>query len=209
MLDSMIRNPRPTRAEASDVANAIIDGTDAVMLSGETATGEFPIESVRTMARIAEAIEASERRSSHVPHLIIDDDHDIPGAVSAAAHAIVKALPIRAIVTFTMSGNTARLMSQQRPGVPILALTPSETVYRRMNLFWGVTPVWTLDCTDDVYEMNRRVYAALTDCGILRDEEIMIVVVLGTPFSQRMPTNTLQVYKVHPEIDTLPTPVIR
>src|SRR5690349_5674688 len=113
MLDSMIRNPRPTRAEASDVANAIIDGTDAVMLSGETASGLFPVESVRMMARIAEVAEASGRHGDihQMSDLSNMTQNSVAHAISAAACAIVEALPVRAIIAFTMSGSSARLVS--------------------------------------------------------------------------------------------------
>jgi pyruvate kinase len=130
MLDSMIRNPRPTRAEASDVANAIIDGTDAVMLSGETATGLYPVEAVQTMVRIAEVAEASGRHGDihAVPPKSTTRPGSVGSAISAAACAIVQTVPVRAIIAFTISGNTARLVARLRPTVPILALTPSEAV---------------------------------------------------------------------------------
>jgi pyruvate kinase len=139
MLDSMIRNPRPTRAEASDVANAIIDGTDAVMLSGETATGAYPVEAVQMMVRIAEVTESSGRRGDHSHEMIwrFNEQPNVASAISSAVHAIVQALPVTAIVAFTMSGSTARLVARQRPKTPIFALTPSEAVYRRLNLVWG------------------------------------------------------------------------
>src|SRR4051812_8403769 len=135
MLDSMIRNPRPTRAEASDVANAIIDGTDAVMLSGETANGLYPIAAVEMMSRIAEVAEASGRHGDHIlaPSLVIERQPSVSKAISAAACAIVNALPVRAIVAFTMTGRSALLISNMRPIVPILAFTPSETVFNTMN----------------------------------------------------------------------------
>jgi pyruvate kinase len=140
MLDSMIRNPRPTRAEASDVANAIIDGTDAVMLSGETATGAWPIEAVHMMHRIAVTTERSGRYgdvgapvpSGHGPADVIAD------AMSQAACAIAREVNAVAIVAFTMSGLTARLVSRHRPNTTIIAVSPSHATVNRMALVWGV-----------------------------------------------------------------------
>ncbi len=197
MLDSMIRHPRPTRAEASDVANAIIDGTDAVMLSGETAAGLYPIESVKMMSRIAEATEASGRHSEHDPlvDLRLRPRESIPRAVSEAAIALVKALSVDAIVARTLSGNTARLISNQRPPVPVLALTPDEAICRRMNLFWGITPVWTHKATDDVLEKAQQVYDALMMYN-LAHEGNTVVLVGGYPFGARGPTNFLQVVQI-------------
>ncbi len=138
MLESMIHNPRPTRAEASDVANAILDGTDAVMLSAETAIGEYPVETVRVMARIAQATEG------HFPQppQVNERSHSNSGiahAVSSAAHTLSDQAGCGLIAVFTQSGMSARLISKERPGAPIVAYTPNETVYRRLALWWGVT----------------------------------------------------------------------
>ncbi len=146
MLESMIQNPRPTRAEASDVANAIFDGTDAIMLSGETAVGKFPVEAIQMMHRIAVATEGSERfgeqadilyRNANPPHA----NSDSSLAISHAARTIAKTANVTAIVAFTQSGYTARLVSKDRPPVPIFALTPEPAVARRLALYWGVTPL--------------------------------------------------------------------
>lgn len=165
MLDSMIRNPRPTRAEASDVANAIIDGTDAVMLSGETATGEFPCESVQMMARIADATEAKgwhTVKHDASPEQIFSVQLDIANAISAAASTLVSEMPIKAIIGLTMSGNTARLVARYRPNVPILAFTPLESSYNRMNLIWGVTPLMG-PYTDRLIKLSRHVQKELLE----------------------------------------------
>lgn len=140
MLDSMIRNPRPTRAEASDVANAIIDGTDAVMLSGETATGAWPIEAVRMMHRIAIATEQSGRSSDiGAPTPEGDGPADvIADAMSEAACTIAREVGAVAIVAFTMSGLTARLVSRHRPTPAIIAVSPSTATVNRLSLVWGV-----------------------------------------------------------------------
>jgi pyruvate kinase len=196
MLDSMIRNPRPTRAEASDVANAIIDGTDAVMLSGETASGLYPIESVKMMARIAEAAEASGRHGDLLPapHMTNTRQSSVAKAISAAACAIVNTLPVRAIVAFTMSGSSARLVAQMRPTVPILAFTPTEPVYHRLNLVWGVTPIMSMyvnrldDLGDQVGEKLRaRGFAQLGDT---------IVMTGGHPIAVRGHTNFVKVLQI-------------
>jgi pyruvate kinase len=135
MLDSMIRNPRPTRAEASDVANAIFDGTDAVMLSGETAAGQHPVKAVRTMARIIEVAESSTERihqSAETTHEL-----DVPRIVAKAAQQVAYDLKAKAILVFSISGSSIQLVSKRRPAVPIIGLTTTETARRRTALMWG------------------------------------------------------------------------
>lgn len=199
MLDSMAENPRPTRAEASDVANAIFDGTDAVMLSRETATGFYPVETVKTMAKIIEAAEETGRHSNHDRDLSIAPEPEVPQAISEATRAIVEALPIKAIVAFTVSGRTAHVMAHERPKAPILALTPSEIVYRRLNLIWGVTPVWTREHTDDLRIVVRQVHEALVSRQFVLPGDL-VVLVGGNPSSEDSPTNFLQIAT----IDTFP-----
>ena len=143
MLDSMIHNPRPTRAEATDVANAILDGTDAVMLSGETAVGNYPVRTVSTMARIARYTDTMRR---HIPAVWPEDTSlldrsSVSLAVARAACRTANEVGAKFIVTFTGSGMTARLVSHFRPEQEILALSPSEEVCRRLALPWGVTPI--------------------------------------------------------------------
>ncbi|MEH2380890.1 MAG: pyruvate kinase [Nostoc sp.] len=143
MLDSMVSNPRPTRAEVSDVANAILDGTDAVMLSNETAVGSFPVEAVATMARIAERMEQEE-----VQHLNLRSSRDarrsIPNAISQAVGQIAEQLGAAAIMTLTQTGATARNVSKFRPHTPILAVTPHVNVARQLQMVWGVKPLLVL-----------------------------------------------------------------
>jgi pyruvate kinase len=196
MLDSMIRNPRPTRAEASDVANAIIDGTDAVMLSGETAAGLFPVESVKMMARIAEAAEASGRHGDIHGMLAPSQTQasSVANAISAAACAIVQILPVRAIVAFTMSGSTGRLVAHLRPTVPILAFTPSETVYHRLNLVWGVTPIMC-DYVDRLDELGDRVGDILLARGFAQPGDT-VVMTGGHPIAARGQTNFVKVMQL-------------
>jgi pyruvate kinase len=192
----MIRNPRPTRAEASDVANAIIDGTDAVMLSGETANGQFPIESVQMMARIAEVAEASGRHGDHsmALSLQIDRQPTVSQAISAAACAIVTALPVRAIAAFTLSGTTARLVAQMRPATPILAFTPSETAYHQLNLVWGITPIMC-DYVDRLDSLGERVSRLVIERGLVQPGD-SIVMTGGHPIAARGATNFVKVLQV-------------
>jgi pyruvate kinase len=143
MLDSMIRNPRPTRAEASDVANAVLDGSDAIMLSGETASGSYPVQSVRTMAKIAE--EAERVRSSLSVRIIYEQPaiFTASGAICHSAKQTAEDVKAKAIIAPTVSGNTAKLIAGFRPNVPVIAVTPSPMVQRQLCLHWGTYPRWT------------------------------------------------------------------
>ncbi|HLP89111.1 MAG TPA: pyruvate kinase [Nostocaceae cyanobacterium] len=144
MLDSMVSNPRPTRAEVSDVANAILDGTDAVMLSNETAVGSYPVEAVATMARIAERMEQELEQNDNFRHLR-DNRRSIPNAISQAVGQIAENLGAAAIMTLTQTGATARNVSKFRPKTPILAVTPHVNVARQLQLVWGVKPLLVLE----------------------------------------------------------------
>ncbi len=144
MLESMIENPRPTRAEASDVANAIFDGTDAIMLSGETASGKYPVEAIKMMGRIAEAAEGSVDYGELKKHPAPTSAH----AIAHAACAMAVDMKAKAIAAFTKTGSTARFISQLRPPMPIIALTQQLHVYRQIALCWGVTPVMLMEVTD-------------------------------------------------------------
>lgn len=141
MLDSMANNPRPTRAEVSDVANAILDGTDAVMLSNETAVGKYPVEAVLTMAKIAERIEQESSNLKNYP----TTKSSIPNAIANAVGQIAQQLDAAAIMTLTKTGSTARNVSKFRPQKPILAITPHVSVARQLQLVWGVKPLLVLD----------------------------------------------------------------
>lgn len=143
MLDSMVSNPRPTRAEVSDVANAILDGTDAVMLSNETAVGDYPVEAVATMARIAERMEQEEAQHLNLRSLK-DARRSIPNAISQAVGQIAEQLGAAAIMTLTQTGATARNVSKFRPQTPILAVTPHVNVARQLQMVWGVKPLLVL-----------------------------------------------------------------
>jgi pyruvate kinase len=196
MLESMIENPRPTRAEASDVANAIIDGTDAVMLSAETATGKFPVEALKSMVRIAQEIE-----DSHViaegPHYDIPVESHIDGhtpterAIASATAEAVRRLNAPVIITFTSSGSTARVVSSFRPPVPILAVTPSPRTYNQLALVWGVAPVLCQPNAsfDEMLECGR--HAAL-ERGFGQPGD-RFVLTAGLPMHQVGTTNLMRV----------------
>jgi pyruvate kinase len=153
MLESMIENTRPTRAEASDVANAILDGTDGIMLSAETASGRYPVEAVETMARIAHYTE--ENYGYRAPARVTGVGSQVARSLARVASTVAEELGCRLIVAFTESGATARLVSAYRPRVPIAAITPSDETFRRLALWWGVVPVKT-DFVRSTYEMVER-----------------------------------------------------
>jgi pyruvate kinase len=187
MLESMIHNPRPTRAEASDVANAILDGTDAVMLSGETAVGEYPEESVAVMARIARVTE-SHYTGLGRPHAVGAS----PNAVSAAAHTLSDQAHASLIAVFTRTGMSAHLISKERPEAPIVAYTPFEAVYRRLALWWGVTPYQSqLDGSTE--SLIAWVDLHLQDEG-LATAGTGIVIVGGMPLAGRARTNFIKLH---------------
>jgi pyruvate kinase len=141
MLESMVENPRPTRAEASDVANAILDGTDGCMLSAETATGDFPVESVATMARIARYTEEHYGAFRPPARITMGSVSIVARSLARVANTVAEELGCKLIVAFTESGTTAHLLSTYRPHAPIAAITPNEDTYRRLALWWGVVPV--------------------------------------------------------------------
>jgi len=189
MLESMIHNPLPTRAEASDVANAIYDGTDAVMLSGETAVGEYPVESVALMDRIVHQAEENYDQWGH-GQVLETDEHDDAVAIARAAKELAQDRDVEAIAVFTRTGRTAILMSKTRPCVPVLAFTPVEETYRRMALAWGVTP-YRVPWADTMEEMIGHVETALLESGLVRQGG-QVVVVSGFPVRDfRLPNMAL------------------
>lgn len=190
MLESMVRAARPTRAEASDVANAIIDGTDAIMLSEETAAGEFPLEAVETMARIA--LETEEFFPPRVRRsLRVDSDSH---AISHAACSIVESIDVRCIAAFTSSGFSARIVSKDRPRVPIYAFVAEEAVGRRLTLDWGVLPR-LVDFAGTTDEMIASLAAELLRRKAAAPGEA-VVVVGGTPMGVRGKTNFLKIVRL-------------
>lgn len=180
MLDSMIRNPRPTRAEVADVANAIYDGTDAVMLSGETAAGAHPIEAVKTMARIA--IDSESHLAEDANHRLGDVWTSTFGSRAIGRSAVLTAhcIGAKALVAPTMGGRTALLMSNMRTRRPILAVTPSFEVARRMKLYWGVTPIMGEVAAGNMQRVINRAEEALVDAGLLSSGDV-VVMTLGDP----------------------------
>ncbi|MFY1827793.1 pyruvate kinase [Myxococcus fulvus] len=192
MLESMVGNPRPTRAEVSDVANAILDGADAVMLSGETAAGRYPTEAAATMARIVEETERGVTRHQH--HSPFERSEDLGTGVAAAAVAAASQLNIRTIVAYTESGHTARLISEFRPNARIIALTPSETTVNRMSLYWGVTglQVRRVRSTDAMLSQVRKLCLHEGIC----EEGASVVVVAGVPLNIPGNTNLMSIHRV-------------
>ncbi|GKS57587.1 pyruvate kinase [Nitrospira sp.] len=194
MLESMIQQPRPTRAEASDVANAVLDGTDAVMLSAETAVGAHAYASVKVMDRIIRAAETgaeTETKSRQEPER---DNESIPEAICTAAFYAVSSIRARAIVAFSELGRTAQLISKQRPAAPIIAFTPHEFVRRQMALYWGVIPrtMMPIDQTDTrVDEAVRRVKGE----GLVKTGE-RVVILSGTSIGYPGGTNYLKLQEV-------------
>jgi pyruvate kinase len=199
MLDSMIRNPRPTRAEASDVANAIFDGSDAVMLSGETATGKYPVRAVETMDRIIRAAEQAPRHW-HDPPADMALQHSA-NAVARATVASARVLDdIKAIVVYTGSGGTARLIAEYRPEIPIYAFTPDRNTRHGLALNWGITPfVFETHGTDHVFADLDQ---ALLRAGLIKRGE-RVAIALGWPLEANTSANML---KLHVVGSALPEP---
>ncbi|HXE74528.1 MAG TPA: pyruvate kinase [Candidatus Xenobia bacterium] len=190
MLESMIQNPRPTRAEASDVANAIFDGTDAVMLSGETANGRYPREAVAMMARIVREAETVAVR----PIRRGDAQSDIAETVADTVAAATEHLRLRAIAVFTESGSSARLVSKARPDAPIVAFSPNQDVRRRLALLWGVLPrrIKRIRAVDHLF---REAEARLRREKLVSKGDI-IAIVAGTPLGARGTTNMVKFHVV-------------
>jgi len=196
MLDSMINNPRPTRAEASDVANAIFDGTDAVMLSEETAMGKYPVEAVQMMERIANSAEASlDTRQLR--------EHSMPTSAYAIAHAACEMsvdTRARLIATFTKSGATARLISQLRPHAPVVALTQHNHVYNQLTLLWGTTPIMLTEVSDSISTLNM-VEQILLSRGLVSAKD-NIVITGGLPIAARGAANFVKLSTITPRLPT-------
>ena len=190
MLESMISHSRPTRAEASDVANAILDGADAVMLSGETSVGTYPVQAVATMGRIISSVENS---GAKVPPLM-HNPRTSGGAISRAAKDIGDAMGASVLVGFTQTGDTGRRLARLHPDQRLLIFTPVETVQRQTALLWGAEAhlVWTVKTTD---EMVRQVDSALVQRGVCHPGDL-VVVVAGTPPTTPGATNTIRVHHI-------------
>ncbi len=193
MLESMITQARPTRAEASDVANAVLDGTDALMLSGETASGSHPIEAVRTMARIIEEIEKSAyyRANIEVPSI---DLANSANAISHAAVAAARAMKLKTIVVASDSGGAARLVSEYRPEANIVCLTTNEVTFRRLALFWGVTPV-LIGPAATTDELVDTIEATLIERNLALPGE-NVIITMAVPVGSGVQTNALKIHQI-------------
>jgi pyruvate kinase len=194
MLDSMIKNPRPTRAETTDVANAIYDGTSAIMLSGETAAGAYPVQAVKTMAKIAERTESDIDYYDRFRKRAITERPDVTSAISHATCTTAHDLGATAILTVTKSGRTARMISKYRPACPIISGTTDPTVYRQMNLSWGVIPIMVeeQDNTDKLFD---HVVDVARRNHLVKDGDL-VVITAGTPIGLSGTTNLLKVQLV-------------
>ncbi len=196
VLESMIESPRPTRAEASDCANAVLDGADAVMLSGETSVGKFPIETVKTMARIIESTE--EHGLERVPKLGTNPKTR-GGAITRAAVEIADQLNARYVCTFTQSGDSARRLSRLRPTRPVFAFTPVESVWNQLSLTWGITPVM-VPMVEHTDAMTEQVDKKLLETGLAQNGDV-VVIAAGSPPGQAGSTNLLKVHTVGDSAD--------
>lgn len=192
MLDSMIMNPRPTRAEASDVANAIFDGTDAVMLSGETAIGKYPVETVAMMDAIVREAESHIKQWGHWKGSSTTVLREDAISITRAARELAQDVNVAAITVFTSSGRTARLMSKAFPRVPILGLTPEQRTYNRMALYWGVYPILT-NLSHSVDEMLSSINTTTLSLGDLKPGQ-QVVVISGYPIGAMRPPNLVMLY---------------
>lgn len=191
MLDSMQRNPRPTRAEASDVANAIFDGTDAIMLSGETAAGKYPVESVLTMSRIAEKAESALDHREIFSKQQTAQQTTVTEAISQSVAISALDLNAKAIISSTVTGHTARVVSKYRPKAPIIAVTTQERTMRQLSLVWGVTPVHGLvaSSTDELLETALK---GGKDSGLVKAGDL-VVITAGIPLGRSGSTNLVKV----------------
>jgi len=194
MLESMTQNSSPTRAEASDVANAVLDGTDAVMLSAETSTGNFPLESVQVMDRIIRQTEKGNSRQSQNTDLSKRTMRSTPEAICEAAVSLSKSVGAQAIMVFTESGHTALLLARHRPSVSILALTPSESVTRQLALVWGVVSC-VFSQIDDTDERINAAQDHLKKLGRLHEGQLMVIVT-GERLGHSLGTNLIKVHLV-------------
>jgi len=196
MLESMVHNPRPTRAETSDVANAILDGTDAVMLSAETASGKYPIEAVSLMDRVALDVEGDPELTAKVfqPIPEVRGYRSLPDAIGQAACRVAESVGAVGILAFTQTGKTVGLVTKYRSRVPVFAVTPSQAVRRRLALYAGVRSL-RVDIEGDTETQIRSVEEAVLTSGVLRRGEV-VVITMGSPVSAPGTTNLLKVHRL-------------
>ncbi|MEJ2470592.1 MAG: pyruvate kinase [Desulfuromonadales bacterium] len=196
MLESMVNSPRPTRAETSDVANAILDGTDAIMLSAETATGDYPCQAVAMMVRVAEDVERDPQLKDLVFHPLSEQSgyRRLPEAIGQAACRVAASVEAAAILAFTQTGSTAALVAKYKPPVPVFAVTPSPHVRRRMALYAGIRSI-RVDIEGDTEAQIRSVEAAVLDAGVLQKGDV-VVITMGSPVSDPGTTNLLKIHRL-------------
>lgn len=195
MLDSMMKNPRPTRAEATDVANAIYDGTSAIMLSGETAAGKYPVEALQTMAKIATRTEEDIDYKKRFKLMETGVNPDVTNAISHATCTTAHDLGAAAIITVTKSGKTARMISKFRPDCPIIGCTTSESAFRQMNLSWGVTPLLIEEERDSTDQLFDLAVDAAQEAGFVEKGEL-VAITAGVPLGISGTTNMMKVQVV-------------
>lgn len=193
MLDSMIRNPRPTRAEVSDVANAVIDHTDAIMLSGETAEGKYPVESVKTMAQIAVRTEESKYDDFEFRKIFKEKLH-VDDAVSSSANLLAKDLRVKAILVASISGYTGRIVSRYRPELPILVTTNNEKVRRQLNLSWGVVPFILPKCQTIEHLVNQALVHIKAKKYVKAGDKVIIIA--GFPLGKSGNVNWIKIQEI-------------
>jgi pyruvate kinase len=200
MLDSMIHSPRPTRAEASDVANAIFDGSDVVMLSGETAAGQYPLEAVQMMDAIVLKAEANMQKWGHWKGPdSANDNEDDAYFVTRAACELAHDRNVAAVAVFTKTGRSAQILSKVRPGVPILAFTPEEHTYHRLNLLWGVAPHLVTEARS-ISEMIHAVEEVMTASAVVQSGQ-QVVLICGFPVHKIRSTNLAMLHTVGEPVD--------
>ncbi|MCX6745363.1 MAG: pyruvate kinase [Candidatus Parcubacteria bacterium] len=193
MLDSMIRNPRPTRAEVSDVANAVIDHTDAIMLSGETAEGKYPVESVKTMAQIAVRTEESKYDDFEFRKIFKEKLH-IDDAISSSANLLAKDLKVKAILVASISGYTGRIVSRYRPELPIFVTTNNEKVRRQLNLSWGVIPFVLPKCKTIEHLVNQALVHIKNKKYVKAGDKVIIIA--GFPLGKSGNVNWIKIQEI-------------
>ena len=192
MLDSMMKNPRPTRAEATDVANAIYDGTSAIMLSGETAAGQYPLQALKTMVRIAVRTEQDIDYAKRFKQREISEKPDVTNAISHATCTTATDLGAAAIITVTKSGSTARMISKYRPQCPIIGCSTEDYVCRQLNLSWGVTPL-LINEESDTDELFEHAADAAQNAGYIKQGELAVITA-GVPLGVSGTTNLIKVH---------------
>jgi pyruvate kinase len=194
MLESMIHSPTPTRAEVSDVATAIYDGADAIMLSAESAAGDWPIQSVAMMNSIGEAVERDPRHGDRVHFTVTRPDPTTADAIAEAAKQIARTVDASAIICFTTSGSTARRVARERPSVPVMVLTPKMETARRSGLLWGAYAVHTRD-VESFEEMVAKAKRMALRHHMAKAGD-RVIVIAGVPFKTPGSTNVLHVVRI-------------